>query len=87
MGGSYVGNSQANGLLVLASCWRLQFCEQRHAGVGCVGGGRVVCGGVRTLCSSAGDLGVGLGLGIFGKGKVEEWKEEESQLRRPSGGS
>lgn len=38
---SYVGNLQANGLLVLASCWRLQFCEQRHAGVGSVGGGRL----------------------------------------------
>lgn len=47
----------------------------------------MVGGGVRTLCSSAGGLGVGIGLGIFGTGKVEEWKEEESQMERSSGGS
>lgn len=43
--GSYVGNLQANGLLVLASCWRLQFCEQRHAGVAWVVWAVGGCGG------------------------------------------
>lgn len=34
-------NLQANGLLILASCWRLELRKQRHAGRNCVGGGRL----------------------------------------------
>lgn len=36
-----VTNLQANGLLVLASCRRLELGEQRHAGVTCVVWGRL----------------------------------------------
>lgn len=43
-------NLQANGLLVLARCWRVKLREQRHAGGGLCGRGRVRVD-YRCMCS------------------------------------